>query len=145
MKTGSLVFMTIEGAVLIGETSSSFGMDATAIEVSNKLSGRDTYVEYGRTNATFTVNNISDTTPSATLIDIKNLLDYQEAGTKVTVAVTSYTDKTGATAVEGDTYLSGECIITNVSFEAGDNAAQTLSVTLQVDGTLGVGANPDLP
>jgi len=69
-------------------------------------------------------------------------LDYQEAGTKVTVALTSFQDKTAAAEVVGDTVLSGECIITNVSFDAGDNAAQTLTVTLQVDGALTVGVNP---
>lgn len=143
MKTGSLVFMTIEEAVLIGETSSSFNSDSNAIDVSNKLSGRDTNVEYGRINRTFTVNNISDTTPSLTLKGIKNALDYQEAGTKVSVVVTSYADKTAAVPVIADTKLSGECIITNVSFEASDDAAQTFSMTLQVDGELTVGVNPD--
>ena len=69
-------------------------------------------------------------------------MDYQEAGTKVTVVVTSYQDKTAADPVVADVVLSGECIITNVSFELGDDAANTLSVTLQVDGALTVGVNP---
>lgn len=145
MKTGSLVFITLEGALLIGETSASLSADVNAIDASNKLSGRDTNVEYGRMNTTFTVNNISDTTPSGTLKGIKDALDYQEAGTKVTVVMTSYTDKTGVTKVEGDIILTAECVITNVSFEAGDDAAQTFSMTLQVDGALDTDVNPDLP
>jgi hypothetical protein len=96
-------------------------------------------------NRTFTVNNISDTTPSLTLKGIKDALDYQEAGTKVTTVVTSYTDKTAATVTELDIILTAECVITNVSFEAGDDAAQTFSMTLQVDGGLTVDVNPDLP
>jgi len=102
-------------------------------------------VEYGRMNKMFTVSNIGDTTPSGTLKGIKDALDYQEAGTKVTTVVTSYTDKDADTKVELDTILTGECIITNVSFEAGDDAAISFSMTLQVDGELTVGVNPDLP
>ena len=144
MKTGSLVFMTVAGAVLIGETSTSFNSDSNVIPVSNKLSGRDTAGEYGRMNRTFTVNNIGDTTPSLTLKGIKDVLDYQEAGTKVDVAVTSYTDKTADVKVVADTILTGKCLITNVSFELGDDAANTLSISFQVDGVLTAGVNPVL-
>ena len=143
MKTGSLVFIKIEDTLLIGETSASFSGDSNAIDVSNKLSGRDTNVEYGRMNRTFTVNNIADSTPSLTLKGIKDALDYQEAGTKVTATITSYTDKTAATPVEADVILTAECLITNVSWEVGDDAAQTFSMTLQVDDELTVGVNPD--
>lgn len=145
MKTGSLVFMKIEDLINVGETSSSFAQDSNMIEVSSKLSGRDTNIEYGRLNRTFTVNNIADSDPNVLVFGIKDALDAQANGTKVTVSITSYTDKTAATAVEGDTILSGECIITNVSFEAGDDAALTFSMTLQVDGALTVDVNPDLP
>jgi predicted secreted protein len=93
-------------------------------------------------NATFTVSNIGDTKPNGTLVGLKNALDYQDAGTKVTVKLTRYVDKTAAVAVVADSYLSGEAIITNISFEAGDDAAQTFSMTLQVDGELTVGTNP---
>lgn len=145
MKTGSLVFMKIDDLVNVGETSSSFSQDANAIEVSSKLSGRDTNIEYGRLNRTFTVNNIADTDPNVSIFGIKDALDAQAAGTKVTVSLTSYTDKTAATAVGGDVILSGECIITNVSWEAADDSAQTFSMTLQVDGALTCDVNPDLP
>ena len=137
--------MKIEGLINVGETSSSFTQDANAIDVSNKLSGRDTNIEYGRLNRTFTVNNIADTDPDVAVFGIKDALDAQANGTKVTISVTSYTDKTAATAVEGDVILSGECIITNVSWEAADDSAQTFSMTLQVDGALSSGLNPDLP
>lgn len=145
MKTGSLVFMTIDDLINVGETSSSFTQDANMIEVSNKLSGRDTNIEYGRLNRTFTVNNIADTDPNVSVFGIKEALDAQAAGTKVTVKLTSYTDKTAATKVEGDVILSGEAIITNVSWEAADDSAQTFSMTLQVDGELTSAVNPDLP
>jgi len=145
MKTGSLVFMTIDDLINVGETSSSFTQDANAIEVSNKLSGRDTNVEYGRLNRTFTVNNIADTDPNVSVFGIKEALDAQAAGTKVTVKLTSYTDKTVTTKVEGDVILSGEAIITNVSWEAADDSAQTFSMTLQIDGVLTSAVNPDLP
>lgn len=143
MKTGSLVFIKIEDTLLIGETSTSFNSDSNAIDVSSKLSGRDTNVEYGRMNRTFTVSNISDTTPSLTLKGLKDALDYQEAGTKVDVTLTSYQDKTGADPVVADVVLSGSCIITNISADFGDDAAQTFSMTLQVDGALTIGINPD--
>lgn len=145
MKTGSLVFMTIDDLINVGETSSSFTQDANMIEVSNKLSGRDTNIEYGRLNRTFTVNNIADTDPNVSVFGIKEALDAQEAGTKVTVKLTSYTDKTVTTKVEGDVILSGEAIITNVSWEAADDSAQTFSMTLQIDGVLTSEVNPDLP
>lgn len=141
MKTGSLVFMKIATKLAIGETSSSFSSDANAIDVSNKLSGRDTNVEYGRMNRTFTVSNVGDVTPNATYWGLKDALDAQEAGTKVAVTLTSYTDKTGGTEVLGDVILSGTCIITNVTSDFGDDSAQTFSVTLQVDGALTVGLN----
>lgn len=145
MKTGSLVFMTIDDLINVGETSSSFTQDANMIEVSNKLSGRDTNIEYGRLNRTFTVNNIADTDPNVSVFGIKEALDAQAAGTKVTVKLTSYTDKTVTTKVEGDVILSGEAIITNVSWEAADDSAQTFSMTLQIDGVLTSAVNPDLP
>lgn len=141
MKTGSLVFMKIATKLAIGETSSSFSSDSNAIDVSNKLSGRDTNVEYGRMNRTITVSNIGDTTPNATYWGIKDALDAQIAGTKVAVILTSYTTKAATTPVTGDVKLSGTAIITNVSWESGDDAAQTFSVTLQFDGALTVAVN----
>lgn len=141
MKTGSLVFMKIATKLAIGETSSSFSSDANAIDVSSKLSGRDTNVEYGRMNRTFTVSNIGDTTPNATYWGIKDALDAQAAATKVDVILTSYTTKAGTTPVSGDVKLSGTAIITNVSWEAADDGAQTFSVTLQIDGALTVATN----
>jgi hypothetical protein len=141
MKTGSLVFMKIATKLAIGETSSSFSSDSTAIDVSNKLSGRDTNVEYGRMNRTFTVANIGDITPNATYWNLEDAVTAMKNGTKVAVTVTSYTTKAGSTAVVGDVKLSATCVITNVSLEAGDNSAQTFSVTLQVDGALSVTLN----
>jgi len=133
--------MKIATKLAIGETSSSFSSDANAIDVSNKLSGRDTNVEYGRMNRTFTVSNIGDITPNGTYWNLTDALAAQAAGTKVAVTVTSYTTKAGTTAVSGDVILSATCIITNVSQEFGDDAAQTFSVTFQVDGALTVGTN----
>jgi len=141
MKTGSLVFMKIATKLAIGETSSSFNSDSNAIDVSSKLSGRDTNVEYGRMNRTFTVTNIGDVTPNATYWGLKDALDAQASGTKVAVSVTSYTTKAGTTAVTGDVILSATCIITNVSQDFGDDSAQAFSVTLQVDGALTVTTN----
>jgi hypothetical protein len=141
MKTGSLVLMKIATKLAIGETSTSFNSDSNAIDVSNKLSGRDTNVEYGRMNRTFTVSNIGDITPNATYWGLADALAAQAAGTKVAVTVTSYTTKAGTTAVSGDVILSATCIITNASQEFGDDAAQTFSVSFQVDGALTVGTN----
>lgn len=141
MKTGSLVLMKIATKLAIGETSSSFTSDSNAIDVSSKLSGRDTNVEYGRMNRTFTVNNINDTTPNATYWGMKDAIDAQIAGTKVAVVLTSYTAKAGTTAVAGDVKLTATCTITNVSAEFGDDSASTFSVTLQVDGALTTATN----
>lgn len=141
MKTASLVLIKIATKLATGETSSSFNQTSNAIDVSNKLSGRDTNVEYGRMNRTFTVNSIADTTPNATYFGFKDAVDAQIAGTKVAVMTTSYTDKTGATDVVSDAVLSGTGIITDVSWENGDDAASTFSMTIQIDGALTSGVN----
>ena len=141
MKTGSLVLVKIATKLATGETSGSFSQSANAIDVSSKLSGRDTNVEYGRMNRTITVNSIADTTPNATYFGFKDAVDAQIAGTKVAVMITSYTDKTGATDVVSDAVLSGTGIITDVSWEFGDDAATTFSLTVQIDGALTSGIN----
>jgi len=141
MKTGSLVLVKIATKLATGETSGSFSQSANAIDVSSKLSGRDTNVEYGRMNRTITVNSIADTTPNATYFGFKDAVDAQIAGTKVAVMITSYTDKTGATDVVSDAVLSGTGIITDVSWEFGDDAATTFSLTVQIDGALTSGVN----
>ena len=141
MKTGSLVLIKLATKLATGETSASFDSSGNMIDVSSKLSGTDTNVEYGRLNRTFTVNSIADTTPNATYFGFKDALDAQAAKTKVAVILTSYSDKTGATDVVGDTYISGTACITGVSMEFGDDAAATFSVSLQVDGSLSTGAN----
>lgn len=141
MKTGSLVLVKIATKLATGETSGSFSQSANAIDVSSKLSGRDTNVEYGRMNRTVTVNSIADTTPNATYFGFKDAVDAQIAGTKVAVMITSYTDKTGATDVVSDAVLSGTGIITDVSWEFGDDAATTFSLTVQIDGALTSGIN----
>ena len=141
MKTGSLVLVKIATKLATGETSGSFSQTSNAIDVSSKLSGRDTNVEYGRMNRTITVNSIADTTPNATYFGFKDAVDAQIAGTKVAVLVTSYTDKTGATDVVSDAALSGTGIITDVSWEFGDDAPTTFSLTVQIDGALTSGVN----
>ena len=141
MKTGSLVLIKIATKLATGETSTSFSQSANAIDVSSKLSGRDTNVEYGRMNRTFTVNSIADTTPNPTYFGMQDAVDAQIAGTKVAVILTSYTDKTGVTDNVSDTYFSGTGIITDVSAELGDDAANTFSMTIQIDGALTSGVN----
>lgn len=141
-KIGSQVIMKIATKLLDGERSSSISSDANAIDVSSKLSGNVTNVEYGRTNATFTVSSINDITPGgATKFTMTDALNAQRNKTKVAVLLTSYTDKTGGTDVVGDQSLAGTCIITNVSGEFGDDAENTLTLTLQVDGDLTVAVN----
>lgn len=141
MKTGSLVFMKIATKLAIGETNFDFSSDSNFIDVSNKRTGRSTAGEYGRMNTTFSVTNIGDTTPNGTYWGIKDAVDAQIAGTKVAVTVTSYTDKTAGTEVSGDIIFSGTCIITNVSWSGGDDAAQSFSVSLQLDGDLTTDTN----
>ena len=141
MKTGSLVFLKIATKVAMGETSSSLSQSANAIDVSNKNSGRDTNVEYGRMNRTITVNSIGDTTPNATYFGFKDAIDAQIAGTKVAVMLTSYTDKTAATDVVSDGVYSGTGIITEATLDAPDDAAITFSLTIQLDGALTAGVN----
>ena len=125
-----------------GETTGSFSQTANAIDVSSKLSGRDTNVEYGRMDRSFTVSSIADTTPNATYFGFKEAVDAQIAGTKVAVLVTSYTNKTGETAVIGDASMSGTGIITDVSWDFGDDAAQTFNLTIKLDGALVSGLIP---
>lgn len=136
-KIGSTVIMKIATKLLDGETTASVNSDATAIDVSSKLSGNVTNVEYGRTNTTFSVTSICDLTPGgATKFSLKDALEAQRAKTKVPVLLTSYTDETAATDVVGDISLAGNCIITNVTGEFGDNTANNMTLTLQVDGDL---------
>ena len=142
MKTGSLVLVKIGTKLATGETSGSFSQTANAINVSNKLSGRDTNVEYGRMDRTISVSSIADSTPNVTYFGHKDAVDAQIAGTKVEVAITSYTEEGGATAVTGDVHLSGTGIITDVSWEFADDAAQTFSLTIQLDGALSPAVNP---
>jgi hypothetical protein len=142
-KIGSLVFLKIGTDELVGETSVSFASASDAIDVSSKVSGRDTNVEYGRMNRTISVSGIASTDNSASGYGLKSALDAQSAGTKVSFIITEFSDKTAATPVSGAIKIEGtECgVITNVNFEAGDNAANTFSMDLQIDGTVTVGVN----
>lgn len=142
-KIGSLVFLKIGATTLVGETSVSFAQASDAIDVSSKVSGRDTNVEYGRMNRTISVSGVGSTDSTSTGYGLKDALDAQAAGTKISFIITEFTDKTAATPKPGAIKIEGTTcgVITNISFDAGDNAANTFSMDLQIDGTVMVGVN----
>ncbi len=140
-KIGTLVFLKLDGIPLVGETSSAFSSSSDAIYVSNKLSGRNTNVEYGRINRTISVSSIASTDPDATKVGIDTALAAQEAGTKVEFWMTHYEDSDAEEASGGHIIITGSAVLTNVSEESPDNAALTFSLDLQVDGTPDVEVN----
>lgn len=142
-KIGSLVFIKVADSQLVGETSVSFTSASDAIDVSSKVSGRDTNVEYGRMNRTISVSGVASTDDAASGYGLKDALDAQAAGTKVSFIITEFSDKTATSVESGAVKIEGTscAVITNISFEAGDNAANSFSMDLQIDGDVTVGVN----
>lgn len=140
-KIGSLVFMKLDGIPLIGETSSAFTSSSDGIDVSNKLSGRDTEVEYGRINRTISVSSIGSTDPDSTKHGLDTALEAMEDGTKVDFWLTHYEDDEAGEASDGHIVITGSAVLTNVASENPDNGALTFSVDLQVDGAPDVEVN----
>jgi hypothetical protein len=140
-KIGTFVFLKLDGIPLIGETSSAFTSSSDAIDVSNKLSGRDTNVEYGRINRTISVSSIGSTDPDSTKIGFDTAMTAQTAGTKVDFWMTHYEDSEAGEASGGYVIITGSAVLTNISQENPDNAPLTFSMDLQVDGTPDIDVN----
>lgn len=135
-KIGSLVFLQVATKMLVGETSVDISQAANIIDVSSKSDGRGRGLEYGRLSTTINVSGIADTTPSATKTGIKELLDLQLAGTKVAVVIANYTTTAGTADVTGDWTFVGNALISNVQGTFADDAENTFSATLEIDGLI---------
>lgn len=135
-KISSLVFLKIGTKILVGETSNSLSSTSDMIDVSSKVSGRARNIEYGRISQTISVSSIGTWTPPTTEYGFQDAITAQNDGTKATVTITNYTDKTAATEVVGDTIFSGTALLSDVTLDQNDNEAQTFSATLEIDGLL---------
>lgn len=140
-KVGTRVFLKLATKLVVGESSTSFKSAQTMIETSNKLSGLDSDFEAGRINRTISVSSIASTDPQTTTYTFKAALEAQASGTAITFILTEYTDATGATVTPSVSKISGNCLISNVSWEAPDNDKMTFSLDLQMTGAVTVGTN----
>jgi hypothetical protein len=140
-KIGTTVFLKLGTKAVVGETSVSFKSAQTMIETSNKLSGQDSDFVAGRITRTLSVSSIASTDPQTTTYTFKAALEAQAAGTEIAFILTEYTDKTAVTPSTGMTKISGNCLISNVSWEVPDNDKMTFSLDIQVTGAVTVGTN----
>ncbi len=140
-KIGTLVFLKLGTKAVVGESSTSFKSAQTMIETSNKLDGIDSAFAAGRINRTLSVSSIASTDPQTTTYTFKAALELQAAQTEVAFILTEYTNNTATTPTTGMTKISGNCLISNVSWDAPDNDKMTFSLDLQVTGANTVGVN----
>jgi predicted secreted protein len=138
---GTTVLLKLNSKLVVGETSTSFKSAQTMIELSNKLSGVDSDFAAGRINRTISVSGLASTDPQTTTYTFKAALEAQAGLAAVPFIMTEYTDKTGGTATSGVSKISGNCLISNVSWDAPDNDKMTFSLDLQVTGAVTVGTN----
>lgn len=133
-KKGTLVLIKVGTKVLIGQNSLSYQETVTMIEISSKTSGN--YAEFvsGRISSTMSVSGIAATNKEATEAGYWELKAAVSAGNAVTVTFTEYTTEAGTTAVTGAEKISVSAYVSNLTWEAPDNAANTFSCDLQMTG-----------
>jgi len=133
-KKGTLVLIKFATDVLVGQNSLSYNKTATMIEVSSKTSGNHSEFVSGRITETMSVSGIASTSKEATLAGYWELNDAIEAGAAVEVTFTEYTTEAGTTPVVGAETLTCSAFVSNLTWEAPDNAANTFSCDLQLTG-----------
>jgi predicted secreted protein len=142
---GSLVFLTIEGKLLVGQTSLSYSSACDMIDISSKDSGRHREFAAGKISKTFSVSGIGSTTKEATNEGYFELEAKQDAGLSVPFVITKYTDETATTPVEGDESKAGTAFISNLNYDANDNEAISFSADFQITGKPTGSTNPATP
>lgn len=140
-KIGTLVYIKLGAGALpvVGESSLSFKSAQTMIDVSSKASGWDSEFKAGRINRTMSVSSIASTDPAATGYSFEEALALQAAGTEVAFLITMFSG--AGNKIGGDVYISGNALISNVTWDVPDNDKMTYSLDLQVTGILDVGLN----
>lgn len=138
---GSLIFITVAGKVLVGQTSLSYASACDMIDISSKDSGRHREFAAGKISKTISAGGIGSPSKEATNTGYYELETAQDSGTKVAFVVTQYTDKTADTDVVGAESRTGEAYISNLTWDANDNEAISFSCDLQVTGQPTVSTN----
>lgn len=138
---GSLVMLKLATILVVGETSTSVSAAQTMIELSNKTSGNDAAFAAGRITRTISVSSLASTDPTASTYGFKAALEAQETRAVVAFSLTQYTSAAGSSAESGMTIVSGNCLISNVTWDVPDNDKMTFSLDLQVTGHMTVGTN----
>ena len=133
-KKGTLVIFKLATKTLVGQNALSYAKTATMIEVSSKTSGNHSEFVSGRITETMSVGGIASTSPEDTLAGYWELYAAIEAGEPVEVIFTEFSDKLGVTEVSGAAKLTHSALISNLNWEAPDNAANTFSCDLQLTG-----------
>lgn len=135
-KKGSLVFIHVDGKVLVGQTTLSYASACDMIDISSKDTGRHRVFDAGKISKTVSVSGIGDTNAEATNTGFYALEDAQDGGSSVALVFTEYTDKTAATAATGAESRSATAYISNLSWDANDNEAISFSADFQISGEI---------
>lgn len=131
-KIGQFVQFTFGGVKLLGELSGNLASAISTIDVSSKVDGKETKLEYGAHVAeTGSASSVGSSDPADTAFGYKQAKAAQYAGTKIAVVVTEY-DAAGA-EVEGALKVTGTALITNVSWDIPEDA-MGLSIDFAFDG-----------
>ena len=139
-KIGTFVKIKIGTKLLVGETSLNLASAAEAIETSSKASANESTFEYGRINRTLSVSSIGTSDSTETNYNFTNALQAQIDCTKVAYEVTEFDKSTGLEVV-GAHNITGNALITNVSWDSPDNDVQTFSLDLQGDDSITLAVN----
>jgi len=131
---GTLVLFKLATKTLVGQNSLSYAKTATMIEVSSKTSGNHAAFVSGRISETMSVGGIASTSAEDTLAGYWELYAAIESGLAIEVVFTEYSDKLGVTEISGAKKITHSALISNLAWEAPDNAANTFSCDLQLTG-----------
>lgn len=140
-EVGSLIFITINGNLLVGQTSLSYSSACDMIDVSSKDTGRHREFAPGKISKTISAGGLGSSTKEATNEGYYELETAQDDGTAVTFVVTKFTDETAGTPEVGAESRTGTAYISNLTWDANDNEAISFSCDLQVSGKPTVSTN----
>ena len=137
-KIGTFVLFKLGTKTLIGQNSLSFANTVAMIETSSKTTGNESEFVGGRANKTISVGGIAGTSKEATDAGFWELLAAQDATPRVAVSVSfvEYTDETGTTPATGVEKVEAQALISKLSADFGDNASNTFSCDLQINGAI---------
>jgi len=130
---GTTVKLKVGSAFLVGEVSASINLTAGIIDVSSKASGRVTNREYGRVAESISLSSLASTDAALTTQNFEDLRAAAIAGTKLAFELTDY-GSGGTVAVVGAHKITGNALVSDVTWDVPDNDRMTFSATLQIDG-----------